>query len=161
MNANQDQTPESNALSAAENHALQTIARHHHRLRWLTGAAISFWALAVFGTVGVLVCYAMFIAPKERQIMAEYGAHGRLAIPSPGEPSPATPTAADRALGVNFTMTYVITKGILIVAVSVVILSLGTLATLIVTVFSRRVTLQQINHSLTQISEQLQELKRR
>jgi hypothetical protein len=156
MNANHDNPSDAVAVSAANEQTLRTISRHQRRLKWLTGAAIAFWALAVLGTIGVLVSYAMFVAPKERQIMADYGARGRLAIPDSAEP----PTHADRALGVNFTMTYVITKGILIVAISVVVLSLGTLATLILTISSRRVTLQQINYSLAQISEQLRELKR-
>jgi hypothetical protein len=158
MNTNRDNISDPTVLSAASDQALQTIARHQRRLKWLTITAIAFWALAVLGTIGVLVCYSMFVAPKERQIMADYGTHGRLVSHS-AEPSPESPTSADRALGVNFTMTYVITKGILIVATSVVVLSLGTLATLILTISSRRVTLQQINHSLAQISEQLRELK--
>jgi hypothetical protein len=158
MNANHDKTSSSTQLSATNEQSLQAIARHQRRLKWLTGTAIAFWALAVFGTIGVLICYELFVAPKERQIMADYATHGRIVSHS-GEPSPEPPTQADRALGVNFTMTYVITKGILVVAISVVVLSLGTLATLILTISSRRATLQQINHSLAQISQQLRELK--
>jgi ABC-type Mn2+/Zn2+ transport system permease subunit len=158
MNTNHDNISAPTPLSAADEHALQTIGRHQRRLKWLTITAIAFWALAVFGTIGVLVCYSLFVAPKERQIMADYGMHGRLVSRS-APPSSEPPTNADRALGVNFTMTYVVTKGILIVAISVVVLSLGTLATLILTIFSRRVTLQQINHSLAQISQQLRELR--
>jgi hypothetical protein len=159
MNTDPDKTSASTALNTLSEQTLQTIARHQRRLKWLTSIAVAFWALAIVGTVGVLVCYSMFVAPKERQIMADYGAHGRLMIPPTVEPSPESPTRADRALGVNFTMIYVITKGILIVSISVVVLSLGTLATLILTISSRRVTLQQINHSLSQISQQLRELK--
>jgi hypothetical protein len=158
MNTNHDKTSGSATLDAADEQALQTIARHQRRLKWLTITAIAFWALAVLGSIGVLVCYSLFVAPKERQIMADYGSHGHLVSRS-ANPSPESSSSADRALGVNFTMTYVATKGILIVAISVVVLSLGTLATLILTISSRRVTLQQINHSLAQISQQLRELK--
>jgi hypothetical protein len=156
---NTDKNSDSTSPASPDELALQSIARHQRRLKWLTAAAVVFWALAVIGTVGVLTSYAMFVAPKERQIMNEYGARGRLSIPSDSEPQPTAPTHADKALGVNFTMTYVITKGILIVAVCVAILSLGTLATLLLTIFNRRITLRQINHSLAQISQQLKELK--
>lgn len=159
MNTDQNRNSDPTPPSAADELALQNITRYQRRLKWLTGTAIAFWAIAVLGTVGVLVCYSIFIAPKERQIMAEYGTHGRLAIPSSAASSSEPPTHADRALGVNFTMTYAITKGILVVTVSVAILSLGTLATLLLTIFNRRVTLRQINHSLAQISQQLKELK--
>jgi hypothetical protein len=158
MNANHDKASGSAPLNVSNEQTLQTIARHQRRLKWLTGAAIAFWTLAVLGTIGVLVFYTMYVAPKERQIMADYSARGRL-VSHPTEPSPESATRTDRALGVNFTMTYVMTKGILVVAISVVVLSLGTLATLILTISSRRATLQQINYSLAQISQQLRELK--
>jgi hypothetical protein len=45
------------------------------------------------------------------------------------------------------------------VAVSVIILSAGTLTTLLLVIFNRRVTLKQINYSLAQISEQLKQLQ--
>ncbi|HET6409530.1 MAG TPA: hypothetical protein VFG14_16710 [Chthoniobacteraceae bacterium] len=141
-----------------DNSALQTIAVQQRRLKWLTATAIALWILAVLGTVGVLVCYTMFVAPKEKQLMKDFGSGGRFYVADhSADPSPNT----NRALNVNFVMTYVATKGILILAISVVVLSLGTLATLILTISSRRVTLRQINHSLAQISEQLRELKER
>jgi hypothetical protein len=155
MKTNRNKTSDPGSIDAASEHTLQTIARHQRRLKWLTGAAIAFWALAVVGSIGVLVSYTQIIAPKERQIMADFGTGGRFAAPQ----IPESEVHANRVAGINFTMTYVITKGILIVAISVAVLSLGTLATLVLTISSRRVTLQQINHSLAQISDQLRELK--
>ena len=153
--------PDSHNTSPADpasERALHEIARHQRRLKWLTAAAVTFWLLAVIGTVGTLVCYAVFVAPKERQIHNDYSAHRSLVIPESAARLEGT-TPADHALGVNFTMTQVVTKGVIIIAISVVILSLGTMATLLVTIFNRRVTLSQINHSLAQISQQLRELK--
>jgi hypothetical protein len=114
----------------------------------------------------VLICHALFVAPKEQQIMADYGTYGRLPIRSAAAPPPPgqtlePPTRADRATGVNFTMTYVVTRGVLLVAVSVLILSGGTLATLLLVIFNRRVTLRQISYSLAQISRQLEQLQAR
>ena len=136
---------------------MNSIATHQRRLKWLTMAAVAFWALAVLGTAGVLIGYSLFISPKEEQMFADYGTHGRI---WPDRRSPAeAPTSTDRAVWINATMTYVVTKGILIVALSVVVLSCGTLATLLLVIFNRRVTLRQINHSLAQISAQLKELQ--
>ena len=141
-----------------DDNALLAIARQQRRLKWLTITAITFWVLALVGTIGVLVCYSLYVAPKEKQLMRDFGAGGRFAAAElPKEPS----LDARHALGLSFVMTYVATKGILIVAISVVVLSLATLATLILAISSRRVTLRQINHSLTQISDQLRELKGR
>ena len=147
---------------------LHKLAIHQRRLKWLTGIAVGFWVLAVLSAAIVLICYTVFLAPKEQQVMADYGMYGRLADRGTGTSTaaknaqpmePANHT--DKALGVNFTMTYVVTKGVLAVAVSILILSGGTLATLLLVIFNRRVTLRQINYSLTQISRQLEELQGR
>jgi hypothetical protein len=139
---------------------MQTLARQQRLLKWLTGLAIAFWAFAVIGASTVLICYNMFIWPKEQKILSEYGSSGRLLTSMPNDP-PESAAGAHRALGVSFNMSYVITKGVLAVTVCVIILSCGTLATLLVVIFNRRVTLRQINHSLAQISEQLKQLQLR
>jgi hypothetical protein len=161
--------PESNppvgALpSNSDQQVIETLRRQQRRLKWLTIAAIVLWCLAVIASVGVLVSYSVFYAPKERQIFSEYSKFGHLRDHKPrgeeAEPEAnRPPTAEERALGIHFTMSYVMTKAILIVAVSVVILSCGTLATLLLVIVNRRVTLGQINQSLAQISEQLKALQ--
>jgi hypothetical protein len=142
---------------------LQRLAIHQRRLKWLTGVAVSFWAFAVVGAAAVLVLHSLFLWPKEQQIMSDYGMYGRLADRSAGIQAqpPEPPSSTDRALGVNFNMTYVVTRGVLLVAISVLILSGGTLATLLLVIFNRRVTLRQISYSLAQISRQLEELQTR
>ena len=160
MNPNPAETSAANSVTSGDQQVLKTLATHQRRLKWLTIVAVTFWALAVIGTVAVLVGYSLFVAPKEQQILSDYGTHGRLLTDRselPGRTEP--PTSTDKAVGVNFSMTYVVTKGLLVVAFSVVILSCGTLATLILVVFNRRVTLRQINYSLAQISAQLKELQ--
>ena len=145
---------------------MQTLRQQARGLKWLTGAAIAFWTLAVLGTVGVLVCYSVFYAPKEKQMFRDYHTYGHLthytnATDRAAGSLPAGPATAEQALGVHFTMNYVATKAILVVAVSVIILSAGTLTTLLLVIFNRRVTLKQINYSLAQISEQLKQLQGR
>ena len=163
MNTNDEQTNTGAGARHGDEEVLQKLAIHQRRLKWLTGIAVSFWALAVLGTAIVLICYVFFVSPKEKQIMSDYGLYGRLAERTGGAPPQVTepPTRADRALGVNFNMSYVITRGVLAIAISVLILSGGTLATLLLVIFNRRVTLQQISYSLAQISHQLEDLQGR
>jgi len=154
----------SNELNPTDERMMQTLRRQSRGLKWLTGVAIAFWTLAVLGTVGVLVCYSIFYAPKEKQMFRDYNTYGHLTHytnstdPTAGS-LPAGPATPEQALGVHFTMNYVATKAILVVAVSVIILSAGTLTTLLLVILNRRVTLKQINYSLAQISEQLKQLQ--
>jgi hypothetical protein len=156
--------PNEPSPAMTDQQVMDTLRRQQRRLKWLAATAVALWSLAVITSVGVLISYSVFYAPKERQVMADYGAYGHLrdrsSLTPEGEPGPnRPPTPAEKALGLQFTMSYVMTKAILIVAVSVVILSCGTLATLLLVIFNRRVTLRQINHSLAQISEQLKALQ--
>ncbi len=145
----------SNELNPTDERVMQTIRTQARGLKWLTGLVVTLWILAVLGSVGVLVCYFIFYAPKEKQMFHDYGAYGHLASQETGQLS------TEKALGLHFTMSYVTTKAVLVIAVSVTILSCGTLATLLLVVLNRRVTLKQINYSLAQISEQLKHLQAR
>ena len=149
----------------ADERVLQTLHLQQRRLRWLTAAGVAFWVLAVVISMGVLVGFYVFYAPKVRQMLADYGAVGYLRVG--GNQTTVDPAGDQRlaniekALAIHFTMNYVATKGLLAVAISVVILSCATLATLLLVILNRRVTLGQINHSLARISEQLKALQDR
>ena len=80
--------------------------------------------------------------------------------PCPVLSVPSGRVTPEQALALHFTMNYVVTKGLLAVVVAMIVLSCGTLATLLLVIFNRRVTLKQINYSLAQISEQLRRLDR-
>lgn len=150
-----------NELNPTDERVMQTLLRQTRGLRWLTGVAIAFWTLAVLASVGVLVAYCIFYAPKEKLMFHDYETYGHLArrTNSPDGSEQLGQLSTEKALGLHFTMSYVTTKGILAIAVSVIILSCGTLATLLLVVLNRRVTLKQINLSLAQISEQLKQLQ--
>jgi hypothetical protein len=151
----------SNPLPLNEERVLHTVRSQQRWLRALTALAVVFWALAVIGSVAVLTAYTMIYAPKEKQMLANYQQHGQLTRYT-NTPAGSEPTGAldpQQALGVHFTMNYAVTKGILAIVVTVIILSCGTLTTLLLVVLNRRVTLKQINHSLALISEQLKALQ--
>lgn len=159
------QNESTTGLTPTDARVLATVRTQHRWLRTLTALAIAFWTLAVLGMVGVLVFYSIFYAPKEKQMFRDYNMYGHLTHytnstdPTAGS-LPAGPATPEQALGVHFTMNYVATRAILVVAVSVIILSAGTLTTLLLVILNRRVTLKQINYSLAQISEQLRQLKK-
>ena len=161
MNSNDPATP----TSPTGQRVLQTLHEQQRRLRWLTAAGITFWVLAIITSVGVLAGYWWLYAPKERQMFADYGAIGHLRVGANQTTASATgderSANIEKALGIHFTMNYVVTKGLLAVAISVVVLSCATLATLLLVILNRRVTLRQINHRLAQISEQLKALQDR
>jgi hypothetical protein len=107
------------------------------------------------------VAYTVVYAPKEKQILSDYRQHGQLTsyTNSATGSQAAGPVDPQHALGVHFTMNYAVTKGILAVVITVIILSCGTLTTLLLVVLNRRVTLKHINYSLAKISEQLKALQ--
>lgn len=154
-------TNQTTVASGTDAPVLETIRVQQRRLKWLTGVAVAFWIAAVLACAGVMVCYKIFYKPKEQQIMADYEKHGHLVRHgSTPDGTPSKLTAED-ALGIQFALSYAMTRGILAMAIAVTILSCGTLATLLLVVLNRRVTLRQINYSLAQISDQLRQLQAR
>ena len=151
---------DSASISAGlEDRVLQKLRAQQRGLRWLTGLAVAFWIVAAVASVGVMVFYSILYKPKEEQIRSDYERFGHIArhTNSATVSGSAGKLTAEEALGLHFTMNYVMAKGILAVAVSVIVLSCGTLTTLLLVVLNRRVTLGQINHSLARISEQLRQ----
>ena len=137
---------------------LKTLRRQQRWLKTLAGIALGFWVLTVAGGVAILVCYTVFVQPKEKQLMRDMELRQQAAIN--GTPPP-TPITAEQVQGIQVTMSWVIMKGVLIVTGCLLLLSIGTVLTLALVIANRRVTLRQINHSLAQISDQLRQLHAR
>ncbi len=142
---------------------MNAIHRQQRLLKWLTATAVVFWIIAVLASVGVLVCYSVFYEPKEKQMLSDYGMSGHLhsRTNATGGSLDAGKMPTEQALAIHFTMNYVVVKGVLAIAVALVVLSGAMLATLLLVHFNRRVTLRQINHGIAQISEQLKHLRDR
>ena len=163
MNSNEPST----SNKTLEQSVFTTIHGQQRRLNFLTWAGIGLWSLAVIGSVCVLVFYPVFYAPKERQMLDSFGAKSSLNIPSPSIDRMPGETLQDgetirvlqQSLGAQLQLSYVVTRGVLIVASALLILACGTLVTLALVVFSRRATLQQLQQGLAQITEQLQRLR--
>jgi hypothetical protein len=153
------------ALNPTDERVMKALRANQRWLRALTVAAVIFWSLAVIASVGVIVCYKIFYAPKEKQIFRDYESYGHIRdnpnAPAGDPPRDPQTASLEKALGIHFSMTWVLTKGILATSISVIVLSCGTLTTLLVVILNRRVTLRQINYSLEQISDQLKQLQTR
>jgi hypothetical protein len=147
--------------NSPDDRVLESLRAQQRGLKWLTAVTVAFWIIAVIASVGVLVAYCIFYAPKEKQIMSEYEWLGHLVVRtnSPAGSQPAGRMSTDQALALHFMMNAAVTRGLLITAASVIAISAGTLTTLLLVVLNRRVTLQQINHSLARISDQLKQVQ--
>ena len=148
----------------ADIHDRVTIAVRSHRIkiRVLTSMAFVFGFLAVAASGFLVLCYLILYLPKQKQILrdAEIVAQQASSMAGGGEESVQDAVKRiDKFLGVQVTLTHVVSMGTTMVAVVVGVLSLGTLVLLIVVILNRRVTLNQINVSLAQLADQLRELQ--
>jgi hypothetical protein len=148
---------ETTTSGAADGRVLKTIRSQQRWLKALTAIAFSFWLLTVVGGITILVCYSIFIQPKERQLMRDMEMRQQAIASGTNAP----PITAEQVMGIQTTMSYVIMKGVLIVTGCLLLLSVGTVLTLVLVIANRRVTLKQINCNLAQISEQLKQLQAR
>jgi hypothetical protein len=156
--------PSSQPEPAAIHHrVLDAVRSHRIKIRLLTGVAFLFGFVTVIASVLFVCFYLVLYLPKQKQILRDAEiAHQATSNPAAGaEPMREAIERIDKFLGVQITFTHVISMGTTMIAVVVGILGLGTLVLLTVVVLNRRVALQQINVSLAQISQQLQELSRR
>jgi len=150
-------TPNPDAL---QQHVKQGVAAHRMKVRVLSTLTI---ALGLTTTITSLILawnYPMFILPKQREMLAEAGQlvdqFNRDAAAT--APSENVDKQIGRLLALEIQTSNHITAGTAIVAVAVGLLGLSTLILSTVVILNRRVTLNQINTSLAQISSQLREL---
>ena len=163
MNPQNPRPTEAPAAVELNTRIVNAVATSRWQGRLLTGLALTFGLLSIVASIATVLSYLYLYRPKENQLLMDYGAIVRAAG--------ANPAAEDRrmvetpdgrrfdALGVQLTLGHAIAFGAAMVAVSVALLGAGTLVTVTLVIFHRRVTLRQINASLAQISEQLRELQ--
>lgn len=151
-------------LSASElpDRVNAALRSHRMKIRVLSGVAFLFGFLTVASSVAIVIFYLIFYLPKQKQLLrdAEVAVEQAKQNPSTGEASlQRAVKRIDDFLGAQILMTHVTSMGATAVAVVVGVLGLGTLVLLSVVILNRRVTLNQINASLAQISGQLRELQ--
>jgi hypothetical protein len=112
--------------------------------RWVI-VAVLFWVIAAVVIVGAFIAMALLF-PAHAKVMKEAGI------------SPVVTERPAEIEKMHLILTSFIGKVSLLVAFSVLTLTLATLATVFLVLASRRATLRQMNASLIEIAEQLKRL---
>jgi hypothetical protein len=168
MNPNQPiPNPPSGGKSTEMNDAiLKKISSHSWKGQALTIMALAVGILSI--TAGALLTWAdtHVIFPQIQLLLKEENSalHQNLSLNAPT----ATPT---NSVDPQFTLsdgttvdrqvlvTLMLGKAMNVTSLAVALVAVGTLLTLLLVIFNRRVTLRQINASLAQISNQIKELQ--
>jgi hypothetical protein len=148
--------------SPTQDPAATAVRSHRIKIRVLTTLAFLFGFAAIVASVAVAWAYPVFVLPKQRQMLDDARAAVERAKTdsTAGQPTSANDVKRiDQVLANEILMTQVVSIGTSVVAMAVGLLGLGTLVLLTVVVLNRRVTLNQVNASLAQISNQLRELQ--
>ena len=145
---------------------LKKISAHNWKGRVLTIVALAVGIVSI--GAGALLTWANthVIFPQIQLLLKEEdgalhqnpGSHAPTASPTNSVDSILTlsdGTTVDRQVLV----TLMLGKAMNVTSLAVVLVAMGTLLTLVLVIFNRRVTLQQINASLAQISQQIKELE--
>jgi hypothetical protein len=113
------------------------LDRDRKRIRLLAGLAALFWFVTAVGIVCVCTFYVMVVAPRLRAYQA-----GREQLENDWN---------DWAMAGDWAAYWIVA--------CILALLLAATCTVLLTLFSRRATLRQINASLVEISEQLKQLR--
>ncbi|HEY2952986.1 MAG TPA: hypothetical protein VGK40_10405 [Verrucomicrobiae bacterium] len=137
------------------------VRSHRIKIRVLTGVAFLFGFLAIATSILLVWSYLIFYLPKDKTLMrdAEVAAHQARTGP-PGEQVSVEEAVKriDTFLGAQMVFTHFISMATTVLAVAVGVLGVGTLILLTVVILNRRATLNQLNASLAQISDELRAL---
>lgn len=132
--------------------------------RALTAMALCVGMLCIAGGVLLVWANTHVIFPQVQTLVKEYHP-----APTAGTNSVAGKAPADELLTLGdgatvdrqVLVTLMMGKALNVTSLAVALLGLGTLLTLLLVIFNRRITLRQINAHLAQISGQIKELQNR
>ena len=146
----------------------EAILRRLRALNWggraLTAVALGVGMLCIAGGVLLVWANTHIIFPQVQTLVKEYHS-----APVGGTNSVAGTAPADELLTLGdgatvdrqVLVTLMMGKSLNVTSLAVALLGVGTLLTLLLVIFNRRVTLRQINAQLGQISDQMKELQNR
>ncbi len=153
MNTNH---PSDTPQSAFNDQVNTAVRAHRGKIRLLTGVAFLFGFLAIITSIALVWSYMIVYLPKDKQVMRDAGI---AAIQRDSVSAAERASRSDQFLGAQIAFTHVISVAVTILSIAVGVLALGTLILAAVVTLNRRVTLNQINTSLAQISDQLRDLR--
>jgi hypothetical protein len=139
---------------------MQKLKSYRWKSRALAAIALSLGLLSIAAGIFIAWANAIMIMPMERLLLEDYPLAVRQA--STNSPGPLNregkPTLSQAQLDVRHVqVTAAHGKVLILMAVSIGLLGMGTFVTLLLVIFNRRVTLRQLNASLAQISIQIKE----
>lgn len=139
------------------NQRIATAVRSHRiKLRVLTGVAYLFGISAIVASLRLVWLWRAVYWPMQEHLMKQIEAASPAAAATSGDNLKRILELLDQ----ETLHTAMVSMGAAGVALSVAVLGFGTLVLMTVVVLNRRVTLNQINASLAQISSQLRDLQR-
>ena len=149
-------------MNENQNELNDAVMKKLHSYRWagrgLVTAAYGFGLLAIFGSIVLAWANLMMVRPNERLLMEDYP---KTVQQAGTNAEGKTPLSREELGWRHVQVTAAHGKVMFLTAVSMALLSMGTLVILLLVIFNRRVTLRQINASLAQISAQIKELQNR
>jgi hypothetical protein len=153
-------TPETPDLNAR---ILTAVIASRWKSRLLATVALTFGFLSIVASLAVVASYFVVYRPKEKQILVDWRAlhQADAAKTGSGEELVTEETLRRRlapleiAVGNTIAMAFCIA----LIAAAVALLSGGTLVTLTLVLWHRRVSLRQLNESLEQIAQRLANLQ--
>ena len=149
-------------LDAINGRVASAVRSHQRKIRTLSVLAFILGFVAVAASILIVTAYFIIYRPKEKEVLRQVSlAAERAKTPASatGDSTAPAPRLPFDFPSVQATMTFFHSLVIMFLAGAVGLLALGTLVLLAVVILSRRATLNQINISLAQISNQLRELQ--
>jgi len=147
-----------------EERILQAVESHKRQSGWIAGVALLLGVVSIAASIAIVSFYFFFYRPKEKELLRDLPAviyNATTNAAAAGTPAEAVPRPHFDPVRAHLYMIKAIGVGTALVAGSVGLLGLGTLLLVSLVLINRRITLRQINASLTDISLQLKQLQHR
>jgi hypothetical protein len=138
------------------------VAKYQRKMRALTALACTFGLLAVIASILIIAAYLVLYLPKQKQLMQDFGArieHIDSSSTLPAGTQSLNPRDRYDFPHIQVIMMNAVSFGSMLIAAAVGLLAAGTLTALALIIVSRRATLEQINVSLRQMTEQIKLLQ--
>ncbi|HEY4417042.1 MAG TPA: hypothetical protein VGO57_15235 [Verrucomicrobiae bacterium] len=139
----------------------EAVMRKLHVHAWagrgLVTMALGFGLLAIFGSIMLAWANLMMVHPMEQLLMEDYPSAVQQSGTNAESKIPLSRAELDWR---HVQVTAAHGKVMFLTAVSMALLSVGTLVILLLVIFNRRITLRHINANLAQISEQIKDLQK-
>ena len=141
---------------------LKKLHAYHWTNRLLTTAALGVGLLAIVAGVLMVWANSALLFPQVQLLVEQSGAAhaaGTNAVASTTATNDLLTLSDGTKVDQQVLVTLMLGKAMNVTSLALTLLGLGTLLTLLLVIFNRRITLRQINANLAQISQQIKEMQ--